>query len=201
MTNWENKYKQLNKKHEDLTILNSKLVNELDEIKNNWSLALFAHFQDILSKHRNELDPSIVKVAATHNRQSLVYEIDPKNIVCVRTDGKKKYIFLTKKIKNIEGPLNVTDQVVVNRNKYTLEDLCNDLDILNFRLVMVSDRAIVNVGYYHQFKKTLQLILPYPYHKCKSITLGDHFINDFLKVKAHYDDVISLQRLSSRGIL
>lgn len=201
MTNWENKYKQLNKRYEDLTILNNKLINEINEIKINWSLVLFRHFQDILSKHRTELDPAFVKVAATHNRQSLIYEINPKDIVAVKTEGKKKYIYLTKKIKNIEGPLHVTDQVVVNRNKYTLEDLCADLDILNFRLVMVSDRAIINVEYYHQFKKTLQLILPYPHHKCKSITLGEHFINDFIKVKAHFDDVISLQRLTSRGIL
>jgi hypothetical protein len=201
MTNWENKYRSTSQKLEELTKINKVLVEELREIKCNWSLALFSHFQEILSKHRSELDPTIVNVAATNNRQSLIYEINPKDVVCVKTEGKKKFIFLKEKIKNIEGPLHITDQVVVNRNKYTLENLCADLDILNFRLVMASDRAIVNVEYYHRFKKTLQLIHPYAHHKCKSITLGQLYINDYEKVKNHFDDLISLQRLSFRGIV
>ncbi len=197
---YKKKYEEAEEKLVKLKAVNKRLREKILSYEKNWMLESFSYYQTQLVKYKPALNPTIVPVNASLNRYSLLYEINPKDVVCVLTSRKKKMIYLKEPIKNTEGPLTISSIVIVYRNKFTLEDMCAQLDKLNFWLVQVSDRAIVNVDLYHRFKDTLQLIGFDQQIKGRRITIGKDYVEDYQKVKDHFDDVISLQRLVSRGI-
>ena len=106
-----------------------KLSNRIASIEKQWALEYFEFTQKKLEEWKPQLDPATVPVKATNNRKSLIYLINPKEVICVKTNAKKKFIYLINKKENIEGELCLTDIITVNRNDFTLKDMCNELDI------------------------------------------------------------------------
>jgi len=179
-----------------------QLRDRIRSIEKNWSLEMFSYMQKRLEEHQPKLNPANVTVNASLNKKSLVFEINPKDVICVLTKGKKKHIYLKEPIENVKGDYTFTKEIIVNRNKFTLEDMCKELDILNFWLVQVSNFAIVNVDHYHLNNKDKLQLKDFPEQKeGKEISLGPDYADNYKNVKEYYDDVISLQRLVFRGIV
>jgi hypothetical protein len=190
-----------------------KLKERIKSIEKNWLLEMHTHMQTKLEEYKPKLNPTTVSLNASKNRKSFVFEINPKNVICILTKQKKKYIYLKQAIESKKGEYIKTNEVIVNRNGFTLDDICKEIDKLNFWLIQVSNFAIINVDYYHlnnlnklQLKDLLELN-KFPdlkdllnKQRAFEISLGPEFTENYKIVKEHFDDVISLQRLVFRGI-
>jgi hypothetical protein len=178
-----------------------QLKDRIRSIEKKWSLEMFSYMQKRLEEYQPKLNPAKVSVKASLNRKSLVFEINPKDVVCVLTRAKKKHIYLKQPIESIKGEYILTNEIIVNRNDFTLNDMCNELDRLNFWLVQVSNFAIVNVDDYHLNNRDKLQLKDFTLKEGREISLGPEYTENYKKVKEHFDDVISLQRLVFRGIV
>lgn len=176
-----------------------ELKSEIRSNKKNWALYLFEVMQTELEKYNLVLNPLPILVEASFNHKSLTYQIKVTDIICVIADKKKKDIYLKSETKNIEGELNKTDIITVNRSNLTMAQFCKDLDSVGYHFVQISRSALVNVAHYHQKNDTLQLLIESKYASAKEFEITKNHIKEYQKKKDQYEYVLSLQRLATRS--
>lgn len=158
------------------------------------ALYMFEVYQREIEQYEPFINPYSIKIEATHNNKRLVFEISPREILCVLTKGRAKYIYLKEPVKSISGSLVRTDKICVNKNEITLEKLRQTLDSLHFNLEIVSKRALVNVAYYRHVGKHFELTIPSIYKEIKKIGGTPRYSWGFDGIQANFEMIHSLQK-------
>jgi hypothetical protein len=164
------------------------------------SMELWKLFENVTESYEMYLNPHPVKIIAQSKNKSVKFEINPVNIVCIKSDERIKYIYLKESIKSIDGELINSNKITINDSKSNLEALCKYFDSLQFRLLKVSKSDAVNVAYYDLNKSSLLLNLnSYQHSECRVISLGKGFPDKFKARKENFEKTTSL-RMKEREI-
>ena len=141
------------------------------------------------------LNPPSFEIKSTLGQKACVFKVNVKDVVCVLSDERSKFIYLKTSQKSIDGILHETDKIVINE---TVEKTCKRLDSARVHLVKVSPRAAINVAYYDLDKDKLLLNLHnYTHSNCIQIPITAHYLNDFKAKKSDFEDKITLQKTLS----
>lgn len=175
------------------------LKKELRDEKASWAIQLWMLIEDEVEELSIFYNPWPVKVKATYGGKSLIYEIRVVDILCILSEGRVKYIYTKKPYKNEEGPLQITEKIMVDQNDLTLEKLCKHMDSLEGHLVVVGRGKAINMAHYHFSGSEFEAFTKSRKHtKINTIKSGTGYIENYIERKKWFDDFRSLQRLRSR---
>ena len=173
-----------------------ELRRELAEVKIDWAHYLFNLIDLEIKRYHVKLNPLPSSIKASYANKPLLYEVNVKDIIAIVSSQRVKTIYLSNEIQNTEGRLRKTNQIVVNRNKLTLEELCNEIESINFFLVQVTKNTCINIRYFstdwqyiyiNEKKDRLQTL--------QKIKIGKHYLSNFKNRKADFDDTVSLHNV------
>jgi len=176
-----------------------KLKRELESIKVNWALYLFDLVSDEIYNYEKVLSPYPAEIKASHSNKPLLYEINVLDIIAIVADQRNKTVYVTRETKNIEGKLNRTKKITVNRNKLKLVDLCNEIESPQFYLVQISKNVCINMRYYSTDWKNAYLDSNLKgFDELVKLSVGKPYLDNYRKRYQYYNETISLHSLMSQ---
>lgn len=164
------------------------------------TLDAWISIENIVGLYDIYLNPHPVPITSQVKGKSVQFKVKSTNVICIKSEGRHKCIYLKEPIKSIQGELLNTSKIFINHAEKKLETLCSDLDSLQFRLMVISRSEVVNVGFYDLNKNKLQLNLDnyQSTEDCKNIKIGKAFVETFIEKKETYESIVSLQKKNLR---
>jgi hypothetical protein len=160
-------------------------------------LYLFEMTEAIQGTYSVLLNPPPLEFSATKNQKACTFQIDINDIICVKSDGKIKWIYFVKKQTSIFGERSESDRLSFTG---TIDDFCKKYDAPGIHLCIVSRSVAVNPHYYFINSKKLRLLgETNPHNKCNDIPISPKFINDFIERKSTLEKIISFQKIPFRS--
>jgi len=160
-------------------------------------LYLFQVTETIQSRYSILLNPPPQEFSTTKNQKSCTFQIDINDIICIKSDGKMKWIYFVKKQTSIYGERSESDKLHFTG---TIDEFCKKYDAPRIHLCIVSRSVAVNPHYYFLNFKKLQLLGEInPHNLCNNIPISPKFVNNFIERKTALEKIISFQKITSRS--
>jgi hypothetical protein len=167
-----------------------KLTDENEYLRS--PLYLFEVTEAIQGSYSGLLNPPLKELLTTTLKQkACTFQLDINDIICIKSDGKIKWIFLTKKQKSISGELFESDKLQFTGS---IADFCKKYDTPKIHLCTVSRSVAVNPNYYFLSSKKLLLVGNVNPHGI-DIPISSRFVDNFIERKATLERISSFQKI------
>ncbi len=182
------KIKQLQKKVNDLKA-------EIDYLKS--PLYLFEVIESIKGTYSVLLNPPLRDFPTTSNQKACTYKITPAQIVCIKSEGKIKWIYFESPQISVSGVRFVSDKLSYYGS---LDEFCKDYDSAQVHLCVISRSVAVNPAFYFLDSDKVRLMGDNnPHGVCDNLSISPQFVQRFSERKATIDSIISFQKIRFEG--
>lgn len=171
-----------------------KLVREL-KIENDClksPLHLFDLMEELIGHYSILLNPEPKELRTTKGQRATYFKFDINDIVCVKSDGKTKWIYFNKPQISIDGIRYKSDKLSFTGS---LVDFCAMYDQTQIHLCIISKSCAVNPSYYYIDKNRLKLNTSHnPGNSCNDLIISPKHSEDFTNRKMMLEQIISFQK-------
>ena len=178
-----------------------ELKKYIQEQEDNFYLHMFEHIEAIKHDYSLLLNPYPVKIRTSDKGNTGVFEFKITDVICVVSDERIKTIHLRRKSIDIKGVKKASDNIIVNRNKLTIEQFRLELDSRGFHLVQVDRGLLVNAMYYKHKPGKLELLLKdKPRPDITSLSIGKDYMKTYIQKRKDLFEIASLHKMFVRYI-
>ena len=178
-----------------------ELKKYIQEQEDNFYLHMFEYIEAIKHDYSLLLNPYPVKIRTSDKGNTGVFEFKITDVICVVSDERIKTIHLRRKSIDIKGVKKASDNIIVNRNKLTIEQFRLELDSRGFHLVQVDRGLLVNAMFYKPEPGKLELLLKdKPRPDITSFNIGKDYIQTYIQKRKDLFEIVSLHKMFLRYI-
>jgi len=178
-----------------------ELKKYIQEQEDNFHLRMFEHIEAITHDYSLLLNPYPVKIKTSDKGNTGVFEFKITDVICVISDERIKTVHLRRKSIDIKGVKKASDNIIVNRNKLTIEQFRLELDSRGFHLVQVDRGLLVNAMFYKIEPGKLELLLKDKTRpEIASFEIGKDYMQTYIQKRKDLFEIVSLHKMYLRYI-
>jgi len=178
-----------------------ELKKYIQEQEDNFHLRMFEHIEAITHDYSLLLNPYPVKIKTSDKGNTGVFEFKITDVICVISDDRIKTVHLRRKSIDIKGVKKASDNIIVNRNKLTIEQFRLELDSRGFHLVQVDRGLLVNAMFYKIEPGKLELLLKDKTRpEIASFEIGKDYMQTYIQKRKDLFEIVSLHKMYLRYI-
>lgn len=154
-------------------------------------MSSYLYYEAMTQNYNLFLRPPPVPLQVQIKGKKTLFNVDVKKIICIISQGKLKTIYLTEKIKSIEGYGQNTNKIILSTDKPNMEELCALLDSIKLNLLLIKRGTIVNYNFYDLHNKVVKLnVEKYEHaHQCSTLIISSKSIESFKQGKQQFEEI------------